>query len=183
MPAQADPTEIAPFIGSGLSWPMRARPDTIRRRGNSRYSVSADSEALGANDSDWDAQARHLPLFELTSGHEELDQAIYAILSTAPGERVMRQDFGCKIWDLVFSPINDNTLGLVEYEVARALARWEPRIAVKSVSAARPERDRLAGSAPSNDHTIVVSISYSVKVTNDVRNLVYPFYVLAGEPT
>jgi uncharacterized protein len=155
MAGQADSTEVAPFIGSGLSWPMRA------------------SGASG-HGPDSEPEARQLPLFELTLGHKELDQAIYAILSTAPGERVMRPDFGCKIWGLVFAPIDDNTLGLVEYEVARALARWEPRIAVGEVSA-RP--------AAGEDHTILITISYSIKATNDVRNLVYPFYVITADPT
>ena len=45
---------------------------------------------------------------------EELDAAIRTILSTRPGERVMRPDFGCAIWSLVFDPLTIGVLGLID---------------------------------------------------------------------
>ena len=42
------------------------------------------------------------------SGEEGIRQSIWTILSTSPGERVMRPDFGCGIHDLVFA-LNDAT--------------------------------------------------------------------------
>ncbi len=94
------------------------------------------------------------------------------ILATAPGERVMRPDFGCTIWDLLFEPINDNTLGLMAESVREAMARWEPRIDVDDVDV-RPV-DAVSGA-------VEIAVAYTVRATNDRRNLVFPFYTIPGE--
>jgi len=108
----------------------------------------------------------------LVTGTEEVDAAIRMILSTVPGERVMRPEFGCSMWELLFAPITAGTLGLVEQAVREALVRWEPRIEVTNVDAV-PD-DAQSGA-------VRIAVSYTVKVTNDRRNLVYPFYVIPGE--
>ncbi|ONI74687.1 baseplate protein [Actinosynnema sp. ALI-1.44] len=107
----------------------------------------------------------------LVHGDEEIDAALRMILTTAPGERVMRPDFGCAMWEQVFAPVNANTLGLIEQSVREAVTRWEPRVELEEVSAS-PEGD---GSM------ISIDIAYRVKATNDHRNLVYPFYVIPQE--
>jgi phage baseplate assembly protein W len=108
----------------------------------------------------------------MVTGHDAIERSITMILSTAPGERVMRPDFGCAVWNLLFDPVNDNTLGLMAQSVRQALGQWEPRIDVQSVSA-MPDAD---------DHSLVlIEIDYQVKATNDRRNLVYPFYVIPEE--
>src|SRR5918997_53657 len=64
---------------------------------------------------------------------EDVRQAISIILSTAPGERPMRPEFGCGVHDYVFDVLDAATLGQMETEVRRALERWEPRIDVLDV--------------------------------------------------
>ena len=63
-----------------------------------------------------------------SSGPSDIDSSIRMILTTAPGERLMRPAFGCKIWELLFEPINANTLGLMSEAVKEAIGRWEPRV-------------------------------------------------------
>jgi uncharacterized protein len=107
----------------------------------------------------------------LVTGGEEIDAAVRMILTTSPGERVMRPDFGCAMWEQVFAPVNSNTLGLIEQAVREALIRWEPRITLLSVDA-----------MPDEDGSMVrIEIGYRVVATNDHRNLVYPFYVIPHE--
>jgi uncharacterized protein len=107
----------------------------------------------------------------LVSGTEELDASIRMILSTVPGERVMRPDFGCAMWSLVFSPLTADALGMIEQAVREALARWEPRIEVDQVDA-----------VPDNDTgTVHIELAYRVRATNDPRNLVFPFYTIPTE--
>jgi phage baseplate assembly protein W len=113
----------------------------------------------------------------MTTGTEDIDRGILVVLSTAPGERVMRPAFGCKIWELLFEPINANTLGLMEEAVREALSRWEPRIDVLAVHAVPDGADK------SGDGLVRIDINYRVRVTNDRRNLVYPFYMIPGEGT
>lgn len=112
----------------------------------------------------------------LVRGASELDAAIRLIIATRPGERVMRPEFGCRIWDQLFEPITPRTLGLVELAVRDALSRWEPRIEVTEVTA---EPGRRGG----DDGEVIVAIDYLVRSTNDHRNLVFPFYTIPREVT
>jgi phage baseplate assembly protein W len=108
----------------------------------------------------------------LAHGGDELDAALRMILETAPGERVMRPDFGCAIWDLLFSPTDANSLGLMAQAVREAVGRWEPRVELEEVLT-RPQPD---------DPTLVtIELTYRVKASNDRRNLVHPFYVIPRE--
>lgn len=104
----------------------------------------------------------------MASDEESVCQSIWMILSTAPGERVMRPDFGCGIHNLVFAPNSPGTAGQVISEVRRALVLWEPRIDVLEVDAVPDE------SQPS---LLLIAISYQVRTTNNRFNLVYPFYL------
>ena len=108
----------------------------------------------------------------MSSGPGDIDSSIRMILTTAPGERLMRPAFGCKIWELLFEPINANTLGLMGEAVKEAVGRWEPRVTLEDV--------RLD---PSGQHAgeVLIEIDYVVRATNDRRNLVYPFYVIPRE--
>ncbi len=104
----------------------------------------------------------------MSTFEENIEESILIILGTALGERVMRPDFGCAIHDLVFAPNNSNTHGLIIYYVTEALNKWEPRIQALGV-------DCELG--PGQGNRVNVSIEYQVIATNNVYNLVYPFYL------
>ena len=108
----------------------------------------------------------------LAGGSAEIDGALRFIIGTAPGERVMRPEFGCAIWDLLFAPTDPNTLGLMVQAVRQAVGRWEPRVEVESVTA-RPD--------PGEASRVLIELTYVIRATNDRRNLVYPFYVIPRE--
>ena len=117
----------------------------------------------------WPMTVDHTGAIKLTDSAADIDQSIRIVLITAPGERVMRPEFGCRIWDLLFEPVTANLLGLIAHAVRQAIAQWEPRVQVEEVV---PEPD-------ANDTALVhVLITYRIKATNDRRNLVYPFYVI-----
>jgi phage baseplate assembly protein W len=99
---------------------------------------------------------------------ESVRQSILLIIGTAKGERVMRPTFGCGIHDLVFAPNDTTTAALVSFEVREALVDWEPRIQVQNV---RVTPD------PQEGNKLLVNLEYRVRSTNNVFNLVYPFYL------
>jgi phage baseplate assembly protein W len=101
---------------------------------------------------------------------ESVRQSILIILGTAPGERLMRPDFGCGIPELVFATASAATVGRVEQAVNQALLRLEPRIDVTDV-------DVQVGGA---GNVLLIDIEYEVRATNNVFNLVYPFYLQQG---
>lgn len=101
--------------------------------------------------------------------HEDsIRDAIWLILGTARGERVMRPDFGCGIHDLVFAVHGAGTAGRVASEVRQALILWEPRIDILDVQV-----DAETG----EPNTLRIRVEYRVRATNNVFNLVYPFYL------
>ncbi len=108
----------------------------------------------------------------LATGEQDVDQAIEIILSTAPGERPMRPEFGCGVHDFVFDTIDAATVGRLETEVRSALDRWEPRISVEEVDF---DLSRMG------DGQLLINIGYRLRATNNKRNLVYPFYVIPEE--
>src|SRR6516165_6589009 len=89
------------------------------------------SEVLGAGI----AFPLHLEDGKLSLAHDEddVEQAVLLILSTAPGERPMRPEFGCALQELAFDRIDSQTTGRIEREIRVALDRWEPRIDVESI--------------------------------------------------
>ncbi|ABA90125.1 phage baseplate outer wedge protein (acidic lysozyme), putative [Syntrophotalea carbinolica DSM 2380] len=62
-------------------------------------------------------------------------QSILLLLSTRPGERLMRPDYGCWLHRLVFAPNDAGTAGLAIHYVGQALRRWEPRVAILKLEA------------------------------------------------
>lgn len=73
----------------------------------------------------------------MVEGSDAIRQAILMLLSTVPGERVMRPDYGCNLHWLVFSPNDDSTAGLAIHYVRQALERWEPRVEILTLDAER----------------------------------------------
>ncbi len=110
--------------------------------------------------------------FSLTMERSEIEQAVDIILSTSPGERVMRPTFGSRLGELYFEPNNAQTAVRAQQFVEEALGMWEPRIIVRDVEAL-PDPD--AG------NQILINIRYQIKATNDERSLVYPFYIIPEE--
>jgi len=108
----------------------------------------------------------------LARQERDVEEAIYMILLTPIGQRVMRPEFGCRIHDLIFAPNDATTMGLATYYVEDALGMWEPRIQVREVRA-RPD--------PENNGRLLIHIRYELKATHDERALVFPFYRIPGE--
>lgn len=67
------------------------------------------------------------------SGLAHLKQSIEDILTTPLGSRVMRPEYGSRLRRFVDLPVNEGWKSAVQAEVARALGRWEPRIALDRV--------------------------------------------------
>ena len=108
----------------------------------------------------------------LARDETDVEQAIELILATAPGERPMRPEFGCGVHDFVFDSIDAKTVGKMELAIRDALDRWEPGVVVETVEFNLDEV---------GDGRLIIDIGYRVRVTNTMRNLVYPFYVIPAE--
>jgi uncharacterized protein len=103
---------------------------------------------------------------------ENVRQSLFIILGTAPGERLRRPDFGCRIHDLMFAPNNDMTAARAEVYCEEAIYKYEPRVE-KVVCTANANSDQ--------PNRLDIRIEYVIAGKNDKKNLVYPFYLQTEE--
>ena len=108
----------------------------------------------------------------LARGAHDIEQAIRIVLETQPGERMMRPEFGCRVHELLFAPLNAATRGLAAYYVQEALDRWEPRVELQEVNTLDD---------PGRDGVMLIEIKYRIKDTHDERSIVYPFFLMGEE--
>jgi Bacteriophage baseplate protein W len=99
---------------------------------------------------------------------EDIRQSIMIIMGTEPGERIMRPDFGAGLNRFVFEPANTTTMALIQTRVHDALVDWEPRIEVIEVKVTLDPNER---------NLLLIEMTYRVRATNTLHNLVYPFYL------
>jgi uncharacterized protein len=110
--------------------------------------------------------------FRLAREEQDVAEAITLVLATAPGERLMRPEFGCGIHDYVFAPNNASTRGAIAHQVQRALMRFEPRIDLLEVR---------AETTPEQQNLILIRIDYRIRANNAFHNIVYPFFLGEGD--
>lgn len=103
----------------------------------------------------------------IAEGAEKVRQSIALILDTEPGERIMRPAFGCGLRRYLMKSNTVAIRALIQHDVSRALARWEPRIQLTSVTV-------TPGDDPS---LVVIAIAYLHVRDGRPGNLVYPFYL------
>lgn len=101
---------------------------------------------------------------EMAAEDASIRQAILLLISTVPGERVMRPTYGCELYKLLFAPNDDAAAGLAAHYVRRALEYWEPRIDLQRVDA---ERD------PAYPERLRVFVEYRVRRTGRVDEVGY----------
>ena len=106
--------------------------------------------------------------------HDETDveQAIHLILSTAPGERPMRPEFGCAVHEHVFDVLDPAAFGAIESAVRAAIERWEPRASVQAIDFDLDQQ---------SEGCLNIVLSYEIPDVPGVRNLVHPFYIIPEE--
>jgi phage baseplate assembly protein W len=100
-----------------------------------------------------------------------VSQSIEIILGTSSGERQMRPEFGCGIYELVGEANTASLRGMVRQKVREALTRWEPRIDVLDVRVDSPDEQK---------NRLDIWIDYRIRSNNAFFNLVYPFFLIEG---
>jgi phage baseplate assembly protein W len=132
-----------------------------------------------ANDRDFLGKGLRFPVSVNLNGgvsssalEENVRQCIFIVLGTAPGERIMRPDFGCRIHDLMFAPNNPITAAKAEFFCEEAIYKYEPRIE-HVACVATPNSDE--------PNRLDIRIEYVIAGKNQKRNLVFPFYLKNDE--
>ena len=96
-----------------------------------------------------------------TTGEQNVRESIRLILLTSPGERLMREQFGCGIRQFLFEPNTVTTRQLLRDRIIQAISRWEPRAAVQEVT---------VEAVPDNPRQAAVTISFRLVATQALES-------------
>jgi hypothetical protein len=107
----------------------------------------------------------------MISDEEDIQSSLEILLSTRPGERVMRPDYGCNLDELVFEALTTTFTTYIKDLISTAILYHEPRIQVNKIDL--QEAGELEG-------RMLIMIEYTVRSTNSRYNFVYPFYRAEG---
>jgi uncharacterized protein len=107
----------------------------------------------------------------MISDAEDIQSSLEILLSTRPGERVMRPDYGCNLDELVFEALTTTFTTYIKDLITTAILYHEPRIQVNKIEL--QEAGELEG-------RILIIIEYTIRSTNSRFNFVYPFYRAEG---
>ena len=101
---------------------------------------------------------------------ENIRQSLWTLLSTSPGERVHRYDYGCPIRKYVFETMDTTTQTLIKEEIEKSIILFEPRISLNAITLDMNRREGI----------MKIKLDYTVRQTNRRSNMVYPFYLNEG---
>lgn len=107
----------------------------------------------------------------MVDGDDSIRQAIMLLLSTTPGERLMRPAYGSHLHRLLFAINDQTTAGLAIHYVRQALEQWEPRIEIIDIDA---EAD------PDLAEQLNIQLTYRVRASLGTETLAYPLDLSGG---
>ena len=87
----------------------------------------------------------HAETGRVLTGLAHLRQSVTDILTTPIGTRVMRRDYGSRLWELVDTPLTPGTLSEIYAAASEALGRWETRLRVERIRARRAQGSAAGG--------------------------------------
>lgn len=108
---------------------------------------------------------------EMVSTEEDIHQSLQIYFGTKLGERTMRSDYGCFLYNFVFDSISEEMIQGLSNELIRSIMDYEPRIIIHHINASKSKE---------LDGVIELGIEYEIIATNNRINIVYPFYIKEG---
>lgn len=103
----------------------------------------------------------------MVSEVEDISESLVLLLSTRPGERVMRPDYGCNLEDMLFESVNESLLTYIKDLITKSILYYEPRIQLKKIDILT---DRIA------EGMVKVEVDFIIRSSNTRFNFVYDYY-------
>ena len=92
---------------------------------------------------------------------ESIKSQIIHVIFTPKGQKLRDPDFGTSLIDYVFGPKTDEMFSSVKNEITTQIGKYVPAAQFKDITIYTDEND---------EHTIIVSITYSVKIGNKTED-------------
>lgn len=107
----------------------------------------------------------------VTAPGDQVQQHLQALVSTNPGERVMRPDYGVPLASYVFGLSAQEVTPLVAADVTRAVQQWEPAVNL---------RDVRTTASDTSEGMVAVNVDYSPGATVTASSVSATATVLVG---
>jgi uncharacterized protein len=78
----------------------------------------------------------------MAEGALDVRQSLRILFGTEPGERIMREDYGCALYDVMFENISSDLIAGIESRIADAVLQFEPRANMTRVRAYQSDHRR-----------------------------------------
>jgi len=108
---------------------------------------------------------------EMVTDEEDIQQSLNLLLSTTPGERIMKPEYGCDLQSMVFAQLDSHTEQEIISMITDAILMFEPRITLEEVE---------VDSSDMLDGKLFIKIDYTIRKINIRTNIVFPFYLTEG---
>lgn len=105
------------------------------------------------------------------TGEEDIQQSLQVLFNTRPGERVLEQQYGCYLRDVLFKNMDANEITLLRGQIEQAILHFEPRIILN---------DLAIDTSETIQGKLMIVLDYTISSTNNRRNAVFPFYLNEG---
>ena len=109
---------------------------------------------------------------ETVSGVADVHESLQILLSTALGERVMQDTFGCGLDEYLFAEISQSLINGITGVITDAIIDHESRIQLESLDVSEDDAEH---------GKLLIKLDYTIKSTNSRYNMVYPFYINEGQ--
>ena len=106
----------------------------------------------------------------MLSADDDIKQSLYILLSTAPGERVMRPNFGCGINKMMFDSLNNTSISQMKDLIKMSVLKYEPRVDLIDISVEKVIEEGYVN----------FNLEYIITSVNTRSNMVFPFYLVEG---
>jgi phage baseplate assembly protein W len=150
------------FLGTGWAFPI-----TFIRNCGPGATTQAPCEGDEDKPGDFSGSLTVGDTVKTQSEVKLIEQSLTILLSTKPGERVMRPDYGCALDDILFEPANTSLLTYIKDTISKSILYYEPRVQVRSIDIIT---DHIV------EGRVLVELDLIVRSTNSRYNYVFDFY-------
>jgi len=105
---------------------------------------------------------------EMLSYEDDIKNSLDVLFATNVGERIMHPNYGTALSSFLFMPVNKSTITYMQAVISDEILFNEPRIILDDVE--------INSSALESGRLDIVII-YTIRITNNRYNYVYPFYI------
>lgn len=113
----------------------------------------------------------HTNALVLSEEEEDIRQSLFILLTTTPGERPTRPEYGCDLQSIIFEPINAATRNRLTSLIKYAVLYFEPRIVLDEVEIEVLDVE---------EGIVNLILHYTITQVNSRSNVVFPFYKAEG---